>query len=143
MSRTRHKRARGRDRRTRGAAIACLASRSPVKSLAALAAAVVLSTSLGTGVASAHKPVPKSGAKATPGHVKRTVTVSKVAQDAGSAGVPGYDDKRCQQLLNDANAETDRAIDEASDGNARGFRYHSDIATHAVNELTDNCLVVY
>jgi hypothetical protein len=112
---------------------------SPAKSLAALAAAAILSTSLGTGIASAHKPVPKSPHS----HVKRTVTVQKVANDAGSAGVPGYDDKRCQQLLNDANAETDRAIEEASDGNARGFRYHSDIATHAVTELTDNCLVVY
>jgi hypothetical protein len=116
---------------------------SPAKPLAALAAAVVLSTSLGTGVASAHKPVPKSGAKARPTHVKRTVNVPKIANDAGSAGIPGYDDKRCQELLNDANKATDRAIEEASDGNTKGFQTNSDIATHAVNELTDNCLVVY
>jgi hypothetical protein len=116
---------------------------SPAKSLAALAAAAVLSASLATGVASARKPVPHSGAKTPTAHVKRTVNVTKVAQDAGSAGVPGYSDKRCQQLLNDANAATDRAIEEAADGNSRGFQHNSDIATHAVNELTDNCLVVY
>ena len=116
---------------------------SPAKSLAALAAAAVLSTSFATGVASARTPVPKSGTKTPSTHVKRTVNVSKVAKDAGSAGIPGYDDKRCQQLLNDANAATDRAIEEAADGNTRGFQSNSDIATHAVTELTDNCLVVY
>ena len=116
---------------------------SPAKSLAALAVAAVLSTSLATGVASARTPVPKSGAKTPSTHIKRTVTVPKVAKDAGSAGVPGYDDKRCQGLLNDANLATDRAVEEASDGNMRGFKTNSDIATHAVNELTENCLVVY
>ena len=116
---------------------------SPAKSLAALAAAAVLSMGLATGVASARTPVPKSGAKTPSTHIKRTVNVSKVAKDAGSAGVPGYGDKRCQQLLNDANLATDRAIEEAADGNMKGFQSNSDIATHAVNELTENCLVVY
>ena len=116
---------------------------SLAKSLAALAVAAILSTSFATGVASARTPVPTSGAKTPSTHIKRTVNVSKVAKDAGSAGVPGYDDKRCQGLLNDANLATDRAIEEAADGNMRGFKTNSEIATHAVDELTDNCLVVY
>jgi hypothetical protein len=79
---------------------------------------------------------------------------SAVAQEAGSAGIPGYDDERCQELLGESayyenklgediqtagqtsmgTPEHQQAVDAA--------HYDTDVAYQDKRELSDNCLVV-
>jgi hypothetical protein len=113
-----------------------------VKSLAAVAAAAVLSSSLAAGAADAARPVPKAGAKVSAAKIKRAVNVAK-GMDAGSAGIPGYDDKHCQELLGDMNKAYDRSMEEQEAGNQKGAESNFNLASRMEHQLSDNCLVVY
>jgi hypothetical protein len=113
----------------------------PAKSLAALAAVAVVSTSLGTGVASARRPVLQTGTKAPATHVKRMVNAAK--PEAGSAGIPGFDDAKCQKLLNDTlNAYTE-ARNATERGDARKAWEAQGRGERTQAYLEDHCLVVY
>jgi hypothetical protein len=102
-----------------------------------------------TGVASAATPL------RSPLSTHRPVaTTTSVAQEAGSAGVPGYDDERCQELLGESlhyedkfqedllkaqqtpmgTPEHQQAVDAA--------HYDTETAYQDKQELSDNCLVV-
>ncbi|HKP90737.1 MAG TPA: hypothetical protein VJT75_12290 [Thermoleophilaceae bacterium] len=64
--------------------------------------------------------------------------------DAGSAGIDGYDDAKCQDLLRNVNLAADVIYEEASAGEPESSRatQAGEIGAKAINELTDNCLVV-
>jgi hypothetical protein len=114
---------------------------SPAKSLAALAAVAVVSTSLGTGVASARRPVPQTGTKAPATHVKRLVNAAK--PEAGSAGIPGFDDAKCQKLLNDVLSAYAEARNATARGDARKAWEAQGRGERTQAYLEDHCLVVY
>ena len=112
------------------------------KTFAALAAAALLSTNAAAGVAQAAKPAPKVGATKLTTQLQRQANVAREMQ-AGSAGIPGYDDKRCEQLLQDLNNALDRAIEASQAADSKTGSRYSNLAKHMEQQLTDNCLVVY
>ena len=77
-----------------------------------------------------------------------------VAQEAGSAGIPGYDDERCQELLGESlyygNKLGDdiKTAQETSMGTpehtqaVEAAHYDTEVAYQDKQELSDNCLVV-
>jgi hypothetical protein len=115
---------------------------SPGKFLVAVATAAVLSTSVATSAAEAAKPVPKAGATVSAAKIKRAAKVAR-SMDAGSAGIDGYDDQRCQELLQDMNMAYDRAIEEQDAGNQKAAESYFNLGSRMEHQLTDNCLVVY
>jgi hypothetical protein len=112
------------------------------KSLAVLAAAAMLSTNAAAGVAQAAKPASKVGATTLTARIQHQANVAREMQ-AGSAGIPGYDNKRCEQLLQDLNNALDRAIEASEAGDSKTGSRYSNLANHMEQQLTDNCLVVY
>jgi len=114
---------------------------SKTKSLAALAAAAVVSTSLSAGVASARTPVPPTRTKVPATHVKRLVNAAK--PEAGSAGVPGFDDAKCEKLLSDVlwyYGEARKATQRGDVGRAASAQF---VGEQKQRYLEENCLVVY
>jgi hypothetical protein len=79
---------------------------------------------------------------------------SSVAQEAGSAGIPGYDDERCQELLGESGyyenklGEDIKTAGETSMGTPEhqqavdAAHYDTEVAYQDKQELSDNCLVV-
>jgi hypothetical protein len=77
-----------------------------------------------------------------------------VAMEAGSAGIPGYDDERCQELLGEAGyyenkfGEDAKTAGETSMGTPEhqqavdAAHYDTEVAYQDKQELSDNCLVV-
>ncbi|HKO27171.1 MAG TPA: hypothetical protein VJU80_06910 [Solirubrobacteraceae bacterium] len=72
-------------------------------------------------------------------------TIAAAATDAGSAGIPGYDDATCQGLLKDVQMSGEIEAQEIEDGTPDSSRAKqaSEIGNHAYAQLEDNCLVVY
>jgi hypothetical protein len=70
---------------------------------------------------------------------------SVAKMDAGSAGIPGYDDAKCQSLLADLNKALDITMEEYDAGtpNSSRARQAGALAPQIEKQLTDNCLVVY
>jgi hypothetical protein len=66
-------------------------------------------------------------------------TTATPMKEAGSAGIPGYDDKKCGELLNEYNRVSTKARGEKS---AEGKMQVAEIAGEINSELTSNCLVV-
>jgi hypothetical protein len=77
-----------------------------------------------------------------------------VALEAGSAGIPGYDDERCQELLGESGyyetklGEDIKTAGETSMGTPEhqqavdAAHYDTEVASQDKQELSDNCLVV-
>jgi len=63
--------------------------------------------------------------------------------DAGSAGIPGYDDQHCQELLQDLNTALDRTVELLDAGDHKAAGRYSQLATQMERQLGENCLVVY
>jgi hypothetical protein len=92
-------------------------------------------------VPAAAQAAPRPGIHIPP-HVVKTVIAE--VKDAGSAGIPGYDDAKCQSLLEDYNLAVETFSQELEDGHggsSRGMQAIQ-IAKHAKQEMSDNCLVV-
>jgi hypothetical protein len=80
----------------------------------------------------------------SPGTVTRVVTQpTTAALEAGSAGIPGFDDERCQGLADDwkkfMSAEND-ALNSGDDKDAASFERMQNATWELMHE---NCLVVY
>ena len=115
--------------------------RNPIKSIAAIAAAAAVSTSLSTGLASARTPLPTTGTTIPATHVKRLANAAK--PQAGSAGIPGFDNAKCEKILNDVlNLYADAR--KATERNDVRRAQSSQFAGEQKQEyLEQNCLVVY
>ena len=103
----------------------------------ALIAAVAVAALSLPGAASARMVTPKPGAIA----VKVPTHVTVMLKDAGSAGVPGYDDAACEGLLSDYNTAVSRFEGDTVENKTSGTDY-GQIAEQIYNQLSSNCLVV-
>jgi len=84
----------------------------------------------------------RSPGTVTPTPVVHPTTVT--AKEAGSAGVPGYDDKHCENLASNVKElEAERSSQKWNNEiyTARGYRTEQALEKTRT-ELTDNCLVV-
>jgi hypothetical protein len=94
-----------------------------------------------TGVASATvvSPVTALSTQSTANPQIAPTTIARLPnpKDAGSAGIPGYDDRACEDLLDGYNQIVSGAATSATP--AHDFKAAE--ATYQV--LTDNCLVTY
>ena len=101
-----------------------------------------------SGVASAASIVRSPGTIARP-VVSAPVTV---ATEAGSAGIPGYDDQKCEDLASDVREYQSRYEDAVNTANNTGGAAHQEAVNDARSylddeiaaqqELSDNCLVI-
>jgi len=103
------------------------------------------------GVASAAVLV-RSPASITHTTVKPTITTA--AREAGGAGVPGYDDERCQELAGESSYYESKLEDDIQTAGKTPMgtpehqqavdaaHYDTDVAYQDNQELSDNCLVV-
>ena len=60
-------------------------------------------------------------------------------KEAGSAGVPGYDDATCQQLLNDYNTAVNHSESELLEGSGTTY---GELANRIYGQLSSNCMTV-
>jgi hypothetical protein len=79
----------------------------------------------------------------TGGPVIVVTSTATRALDAGSAGIPGYDDAACQGLLHDLNTAVDHQEHGITTGNEQEANTYGALANQIYGQLTDNCLVVY
>jgi hypothetical protein len=82
----------------------------------------------------------------TPDAEEEPSTPTTIAKaDAGSAGIPGYDDKRCEALFNDTLLAAQVVAEEYDAGTPGSDRAEqaAEVGKHAETEMEDNCLVVY
>jgi hypothetical protein len=87
------------------------------------------------------RPAPQTGTKVPATHVKRMVNASK--PEAGSAGIPGFDDAKCQKLLNDVLSAYAEARNATARGDARKAWEAQGRGERTQAYLEDHCLVVY
>jgi hypothetical protein len=71
--------------------------------------------------------------------VQSTTTTAK---EAGSAGVKGYDNGRCERLLSTYNSLHQAALQAAGVGLTEDAVVKAEAAGSALTELENNCLVV-
>jgi len=64
------------------------------------------------------------------------------SKEAGSAGVPGYDDDTCQGLANDYDTAVNYLEGAVLEGNDEGVQTYGGLANQIYGQLTDNCLLV-
>jgi len=64
------------------------------------------------------------------------------SKEAGSAGVPGYDDDTCQGLANDYDTAVNYLEGAILEGNDKGVDTYGGLANQIYTQLTSNCLVV-
>ena len=64
------------------------------------------------------------------------------AREAGSAGVPGWDDARCEGALADVELLHTRFDEAEVEGNQEDVAKYANLSKSANQTLTDNCLVV-
>jgi hypothetical protein len=73
-------------------------------------------------------------------------TTKAIAEKAGSAGVPGYDDETCERLLTEYHDAVGALIGNVPNNQSTGaklvFFYYSAVAEQKKEELESNCLVV-
>jgi hypothetical protein len=74
----------------------------------------------------------------------KTQTVAEFDVQAGSAGIPGYDDKKCESLADDVNTAGDIVVEEYDDGtpNSSRAKQAAEIGNKARAEMEDNCMVI-
>ena len=72
--------------------------------------------------------------------VKQPTTV--VALQAGSAGIPGYDDAACESLANDFNKAVDEQEGGLLEGNTERQNKYGELAKKIYTQMTDNCMVM-
>ena len=102
--------------------------------LSAVAAVTALAS---TGVATAAPAIRNPGGTGTAASTHTTA-----ALQGGSAGIPGYDDAKCEQLADDYNDAMHQAmVASFNDDMSRADRYQQ-LAHSTRAELEDNCLVV-
>jgi hypothetical protein len=100
----------------------------------------------GTGRAVVVRTIAVSSSTSHLGSGGPVIVVSKAATralDAGSAGIPGYDDAACQGLLHDLNTAVDHQEHGITTGNDQEANTYGALANQIYGQLTDNCLVVY
>jgi hypothetical protein len=90
-------------------------------------------------VASAKVAAPSSGPST---HLPTERPVAQTL-DAGSAGVPGWDDARCEMMAAGVNALTDMMVEAYSRGDDKTAASYGEDAAEGQDVLEDNCLVVY
>ena len=78
--------------------------------------------------------------KVVPVVARQQVTV---ALTAGSAGIPGYDDAKCESLVNDFNIAVNRSEQALLDNDTATSNTYAELGNRILGQLTDNCLVVY
>ena len=67
----------------------------------------------------------------------------KAALTAGSAGIPGYDDAKCESLATDYNTAVNASEAALNAGDNAGLNTYSSLANLIGGQMEDNCLVVY
>ena len=70
--------------------------------------------------------------------IKPTTT----AKEAGSAGVKGYDNEKCERVQQEYNNASYSQIHFTANGNFVLGSYYGEVANQKNQELTENCLVV-
>lgn len=79
------------------------------------------------------------------GSVRITVKQQSVVEDikdAGSAGVPGYDDDKCESLLGDYNTAVSYGDDANVNGDQQEASTYYNLAGQIYTQLSNNCLLV-
>jgi hypothetical protein len=113
-------------------------TRSMIRTTAALA--VTLAVAVVPAVSQAAVKSPKITQP-----VPVVTTTVNMALQTGSAGIPGYSDKRCEGLLDDALKAADVQVQEYDAGTPSSSRAKqaAEIGQKASQELSDNCLVIF
>jgi hypothetical protein len=107
-------------------------------------------TVLAGSIAAAALAAPQVASAATPVHRVGSVPIVTVAptkavsamKEAGSAGVPGYDDSACEGLLHDYNTAVNYLEGSLLAGDSKGAATYGNLAKNIYSQLTSNCLVV-
>jgi len=69
-------------------------------------------------------------------------TTTTTAKEAGSAGVKGYDNEKCERVQQEYNNASYSQIHFTANGNFVLGSYYGEVANQKNQELTENCLVV-
>jgi hypothetical protein len=105
-----------------------------------LASSVVLASFSVPCVASAATIVHTPG-KLTQVHVVRTATAAPL-KEAGSAGVSGYDDAKCEGLMHDSEVLANNYFEDSGAGDKEAAAKDLELFKHTNSEMNENCLVV-
>jgi hypothetical protein len=65
------------------------------------------------------------------------------AREVGGAGVPGYDNEKCESLERDLQSALDRVIDLTEAGDSKRASRYSALAGNIERQISENCLVVF
>jgi hypothetical protein len=97
-----------------------------------------------SGVGSAATFVRPLGIGRTVVAVQPTTTVAQYIDphNVGSAGIPGYDNAKCQSLAKAHNADENSAVQSAKNGDAVAAQGFALLAGDLQTDLQDNCLVI-
>jgi hypothetical protein len=108
-----------------------------------VALCVVGAALVSTTVASAATVV-RSPGKAAPVRVAPpTVVAQQIDPDnVGSAGVPGYDDQKCEDLANQHNSLEDAGYHSLLAGDTGAYVSALNAADDVEDEISDNCMVI-
>jgi hypothetical protein len=101
---------------------------------AVAAAALVASASAASAALAVRSPITQT-------HVVAPVTVTAL-KEAGSAGVPGYSDEKCESLLHDYNLLVNESEAGLREGDQHRQAYNGELANRVEHQLTENCLLV-
>jgi hypothetical protein len=110
-----------------------------VKSRIAIAAVSVAAVATGATSAASAAMIQRAPGTTAPVVVKAQTSV---ALTAGSAGIPGYDDAKCESLVNDYNTAVDRSEQGLLDNDTATQNTYGELANRIYGQLTDNCLVI-
>jgi hypothetical protein len=69
-------------------------------------------------------------------------TIATKPKEVGSAGIPGFDNAKCEELLH-AQLSAEAGLNEAAkEGDKEGVRVYTTVVEAARELLEDNCLIV-
>lgn len=107
--------------------------------LGAIAAALA-----STGVASAASVARAPGSRLAPVLTTAAppMTIALDPSKVGDAGIPGYDDARCEGLANDYNTLVQGAEDSLAGGDEAAAGTDGELANRVMSQINNNCLVI-
>jgi hypothetical protein len=94
------------------------------------------------GVVAATTPLQRPGT-ITPARVAQPAKAIASIKEAGSAGGRGFDDARCEGLVNDLDSAARGYSNAKAQGDEGLATAYSEYSDSVERELEDNCLVVY
>jgi hypothetical protein len=85
--------------------------------------------------------VPRVGVISQPQPVRPTVVVAKT-KEVGSAGIPGYDNLKCEQMQSVAEESEREAAAASNAGNTKKAESSTAVAGMMWNQIGSHCLIV-